>query len=333
MKFGQTLKELTANALFYSGLINFYRTVKKNKYPIILMYHKVKKEQFEKQINYLNTHYNLISLNNLITKLKSKKKFKPNTVVITFDDGYLVNFKDNYPILKKYDLPATIFLVTGLVGTKNKAWWDMLRYSILNTHLNNYIFKFENNIIHFDLSTDVSKNSSLDTLHKVFSTFNYNDRKKALEQLYGDLEIDISKFNEIDSEFMNWSQIKNMSKNKIDFGSHTVTHPFLSNLPIYERIVELTDSKNTILKKLKKKQIPFCYPSGDMNKKIKNQVKKVGYSSACSISKGNITPKSDLFSLERIGVNINDNTAIFALKLTGIWNIIAKRAKQHEYAT
>src|SRR3989344_3122644 len=77
----------------------------------ILMYHSiaengvfftVKPSEFERQMKYLSKN----------------KKIPRKTVVLTFDDGYLDNYENAFPVLKKYNFPATIFVATGFVGGK-----------------------------------------------------------------------------------------------------------------------------------------------------------------------------------------------------------------------
>ncbi len=88
----------------------------------ILMYHRVctndkydqltvEPERFTEQIKYLSGHYRIISLDNAITELKSGV-IKKRTVIVTFDDGYLDNLIYAAPILKKYNVPATIFITS-----------------------------------------------------------------------------------------------------------------------------------------------------------------------------------------------------------------------------
>lgn len=104
---------------------------------IILMYHKigtppknirlwglyVSKFNFHFQMWYLkNFGFNVISLNELINIIKNNLKLPPYTVVITFDDGFKDFYQNAYPILKKYNLPATVFLVTDLID--QEANWE-----------------------------------------------------------------------------------------------------------------------------------------------------------------------------------------------------------------
>ena len=104
----------------------------------ILMYHNigyedgsffVTPENFTKQIEYIKKNgYKVITLDELVRSIKDKRRLKRNKVVITMDDGYKDNFKYAYPVLKEFGFPATIFLVTDLIGNKkNFLSWDEVR--------------------------------------------------------------------------------------------------------------------------------------------------------------------------------------------------------------
>lgn len=92
----------------------------------ILMYHGISKQDneslcvtpynFLKQIAYIKKMgYNVMSLDELVEGMKSKRHFKHNTVVITFDDGYEDNYTNARCVLKDYDFPATIFLISNYI--------------------------------------------------------------------------------------------------------------------------------------------------------------------------------------------------------------------------
>jgi len=90
----------------------------------ILMYHHINyhedgsvtisPEDFEAHLKYLTQKkYKSIFMDELLDYIEGKKKLPPFSVAITFDDGYLDNWVYAYPLLKKYNFKATIFLVTS----------------------------------------------------------------------------------------------------------------------------------------------------------------------------------------------------------------------------
>jgi peptidoglycan/xylan/chitin deacetylase (PgdA/CDA1 family) len=88
----------------------------------ILMYHRVSPlpehdqltvtpERFEEQMSYLAGNWRVIGLAQAVTELANSARIEP-AVVVTFDDGYRDNLTQALPVLRKYRVPATIF-VTG----------------------------------------------------------------------------------------------------------------------------------------------------------------------------------------------------------------------------
>ncbi len=116
-------------AVLFAGIFFFCRS---NFEVPVLMYHNVAPakdasslnvtpETFERQMEFLKLHrYNVVPLADLFEMLKAKKKIPSKTVAITFDDGFLDNFQYAFPVLRKMDFPATIFMITR--NLNEKGW-------------------------------------------------------------------------------------------------------------------------------------------------------------------------------------------------------------------
>lgn len=78
-----------------------------------------------------NAGYNVISLVDYISYVKGTFEMPANPVIITFDDGYTSNYLYAFPLLKKYNMKATIFVVTSRMGDNDTAYphfsWDQAR--------------------------------------------------------------------------------------------------------------------------------------------------------------------------------------------------------------
>jgi len=70
-------------------------------------------KKFEKQMRYISQKYNVVSLDEAIAMLRNEKKIVPNTIAVTFDDGYYNNLDCALPVVKRYSIPITIFLATN----------------------------------------------------------------------------------------------------------------------------------------------------------------------------------------------------------------------------
>jgi peptidoglycan/xylan/chitin deacetylase (PgdA/CDA1 family) len=104
----------------------------------ILMYHGITEgedssmyvspDNFERQMAFLKKQgYSVISLDELVSAIKLGEKPEAKTVVITFDDGYTDNYLNAFPVLDKHGFPATIFIVTGYMGSPGYLTWDQVR--------------------------------------------------------------------------------------------------------------------------------------------------------------------------------------------------------------
>jgi len=117
---------------------------------IVLCYHRVVSEQdeqclhesgmcvdarcFDAQMAFLSKHYHLVSEREVIDFFENNKKMPPYAAWVTFDDGYRDNYTNALPILKKYKVPATVFVTTGYINSAEATrdtlfmrWDDLYR--------------------------------------------------------------------------------------------------------------------------------------------------------------------------------------------------------------
>lgn len=102
----------------------------------VLNYHRVDSDpsdvnavsvdNFERQMAYLDSHYQVITVADLLETVTQGSN-QSRKVVITFDDGYRDNFENAAPILQKYNLPACFFIASGIVGTDKSFRHDRRR--------------------------------------------------------------------------------------------------------------------------------------------------------------------------------------------------------------
>jgi peptidoglycan/xylan/chitin deacetylase (PgdA/CDA1 family) len=83
---------------------------------------RVPKEVFREQMKYLKENgYITLTMSEVYDFFQNNKGVPEKSIVITFDDGYLDNYTNAYPILKEFGFNATVFIISGLVD-KDKAY-------------------------------------------------------------------------------------------------------------------------------------------------------------------------------------------------------------------
>jgi len=201
-------------------------------------------------------------------------------VAITFDDGYKNLLTNAYPILKKFKVPATLFLASGLVNENKLAWWDQVKL----------------------FYGDKSKIESMKNLPN-------EKRIKMLKTMILQIKDIPEKY-----KFLSKNELQKMS-DVFSYGSHTISHPILTMTKNDEAKKEIINSKKMLENLLNMKIKSFCYPNGDFNDETKNIVKNAGYDYACTTIKGRNKQGCDLFELKRIGIDIAHSIEIMAVKL------------------
>jgi peptidoglycan/xylan/chitin deacetylase (PgdA/CDA1 family) len=128
---------------------------------------------------------------------------------------------------------------------------------------------------------------------------------------------------------LTWTEVRQLSKHGILFGSHTVTHPQLWELSRAAVNQELANSKKTIEEKLGCAVESFAYPYAfpqadtDFTRMLRDSLRQAGYENGVCTIVGRANRKSEPFFLERLPVNCCDDAALFAAKLTGAYDWIS----------
>jgi peptidoglycan/xylan/chitin deacetylase (PgdA/CDA1 family) len=259
--------------------------------------------EFEKQMRHVKRWYSVTSMDEVDKRLKSGEKFPLASVVITIDDGYLNNYKLAYPVLKKLNLPAIIYLATGFIGTKNGLWVDDLVDILLSTKLKTFCFPelFGDKVL--DISTHRRKMGTLTKLYEEIVQLEHNKKILIMRKLSNVLGRNEVRRNKTERKMLNWDEVIEMSKNHISFGAHTVSHPTLSKMELQEAKREIWESKEEIKNRLDCKVWHFAIPNGkkeDFNEELKKYCKEIGFRTVVSTEPGVVSVQSDPYFLKRI---------------------------------
>src|SRR2546423_9728849 len=207
----------------------------------VRFYSQLPVAQFEQQMRYLRSNCRVVSLNQLVQELNHGIASAP-AVAVTFDDGYLGTYTDAFPILRKYAIPATVYLTAGCIETGEVAWYDRVFLALQIMAGKSY----EARIPHyrrFELDSYESRFAAAAELIRYFRSLP-NDRRiaecAALEKLVRLPQAQLT------NRMMNWDQAREMPRAGISFEAHTMTHPVLSRLDPASLNSELAESKRLV---------------------------------------------------------------------------------------
>lgn len=113
------LKKIVVRIIRYCGLPFLVRELIQRNKVTIIYYHDINAQSFDDHLAFLKSRYHIISLQDYLAGNTVNIR---NRLIITFDDGHIQNYS-LLPVIKKYNVPVTIFLTTGIIGTKKRFWF------------------------------------------------------------------------------------------------------------------------------------------------------------------------------------------------------------------
>ena len=333
--FKQLLKLTVASSFYYTGLLDgCVQFLLRNK-AMIFMYHRILPPDdmqiplvqpgmyvsiatFRRQIRFLKSRFHLVSLEELIRRLAEGREIH-RYCVLTFDDGWRDNYKYAYPVLQKYSVPATIFLTTSYIGSKRWFWPEDVSSCLVKLHNGDAVIGDLPNVILDELERKgFSVKSSLEkNVDRVVELL----KKKSSEQriLFIDCLKDACGVKQHNTRLlMNWDEVREMGESGlIEFGSHTMNHVLLDQLPLVEAQHEICMSMEIIEKKIGKKCIFFAYPNGNYNDRIISLIGNTGLSAALTTKRGYVSSDSTLLALSRIALHedVSCNLPLFMWRM------------------
>lgn len=282
-------------------------------HPKILMYHRISEnpngegisaDQFRRQVDIIKKYFQPMTLRDLM-HAHDVGKVPEHAVVVTFDDGYSDFAEIAYPILKEAGVPATLFVTTGFVNGDLWLWPDQLRYAIQHS--------VENEVVVDGMPETVNLSEDSNRAWNRIADFclGISNKKKLelIDELFIKLGVNKPKLVPDCFRPISWSQLRSMSDEGLDIGSHSISHPILTKLNYENLLTELAESRNQIESKINRPVVSFCYPNGresDYNFDIQKAIDECGYEYAVAAFPG-LSPLEERWCIKRYPVGPNFN--------------------------
>lgn len=276
---------------------------------LILTYHRFSREthpfkisagEFAAHLEYLSNHNRVLALSEAVEYLQNGKTLPPNATVITIDDGYSDAYEIAFPLLKKYRMPATVYVVTDFLDKKCWLWTDLTRYILLLAEKENIAICFENDKIESVLSDKLQRLKLAGRVNSLLKKMPDDLKNKKLAEIAASLAVEIPEKPASDFEPLGWENVREMEAANVRCESHTVSHPILTRVAADVLEFELKNSKKRLEELLERKVEHFCYPNGSFDQNVQKAVENAGYKSAATTKYGFNMKQPNLFSLNRI---------------------------------
>jgi peptidoglycan/xylan/chitin deacetylase (PgdA/CDA1 family) len=127
---------------------------------------------------------------------------------------------------------------------------------------------------------------------------------------------------------LEWEHILTMRRRRIGYGSHTVTHPDLTLLPLARLDFELRESKRVLEERLVERVSAIAYPAGQYNRQVAERTRAAGYLAGWKKGGGPVQPGQDPYLLPRVRVKGTGTMADFERKvMSGVYALAGQRTR------
>lgn len=299
----QGLKTLS----FYGGLYPLLEQPRAG-WPTVLFYHKVQRrpaglwgervldaEEFEQHVAFLAREYQPVPLSVLVEGLRGHAPLPPRAVALTFDDGYRNNLLVAAPILRRYRVPATLFVATGLIGTKQWMWAYELEHMFSRYSLKRIRECAQHPVIRHLCSQGLEKRVAMMACVE-YLKLSPTEMLEVMARLRQLLPVE----QDDENQFLSWDEVRELrDAYGFEIGAHSETHGILVRMPPDEVERELLGCRDTLERELGTRPTLFAYPNGDTNPTVSELVGRY-YTAAFTTCPSVCTPLLSPMELPRL---------------------------------
>lgn len=258
-------------------------------------------EDFERQIAFVSKYFRVVSLDQLLAHARERRT-RETLFAVTFDDGYRDNYVHAFPILRKYNAPATFYLTTECIDGGILLWTSELRYLFLKCRRQR--LSIPSLSAEFATDTAPNKKKSMEKIKRLLIGKPRYDREAILAEIR--CETRVKETASLKETMLTWEQVKTMHRAGMDFGSHTLSHPSLPYIPPDEAKREIVESRASLMARLDCEISQFSFPNPcnhiNFNSDLKQMLKDAGYGAATTSCSGYVSHGYDPFELKRKGI-------------------------------
>lgn len=280
--------------------------------PVILMYHRVAKTtidpwglsvdpaNFAQHVRILAETRRPVPLDWLAGEIVAGRR-PQRAVAITFDDAYRDVLENAKPVLDEHGVPATVFVVTGALGSPDGFWWDRLASAVFGA------VELPGSLELSFLEPDEQQAANLasgrgdrDKLHLALwgaiRLLAPHARELAVREVGDAFRTGIS----AEAPVMTEAEVNQLIEGGgISVGAHSVSHPSLPSLSTEDQRRELLDSRLDLERMTGRSIDALAYPFGDFDARSEALAEELGFAYAVSVRAGAVTDKRDRFRLPR----------------------------------
>jgi peptidoglycan/xylan/chitin deacetylase (PgdA/CDA1 family) len=273
--------------------------------------------RFEEHLLFLARSGRVVALADYEAALAGRGSVRRDAVVLTFDDGYRNLLTRAAPLLRRYGLPATAYVLTSMAG--QRIWMDRVEAAIEASPLPAVRWRERS----LDLaSPEARRDAAAQVLDALADR---EDRDAELDALVNALQAGTPAPDE-DRDLLTWDEVRSLAKEGIAIGSHGDVHEPLTRRDRAALDRDLAESRRRLESELGPGAYPFCFAYGAWNAEARAAVEAAGFASAVTTDAGLNPAGADRFALRRFLIGADDDRSRLRASVSGLRAFLMGRA-------
>jgi peptidoglycan/xylan/chitin deacetylase (PgdA/CDA1 family) len=218
----------------------------------------------------------------------------------------------------KYQIPATIYAIAGTVETGIAPWYDHLFLAVANYEGPVLTVELESQI-EFHLDSPMARIAATETIVRWLRSQPDSVRREFCCDFMRRLPVSES---DLQGRMLKWEQLRIMQECGVLIGSHTISHPVLSQLDCSSQVRELRESREILERGLRRPVLDFAFPFGqprDCSGISDANLNSCGYRSAVTTSAGVNRSGVSRYALRRVSIGEQSRLPLFAYRLNSLF--------------
>jgi len=315
----------------FEPILGNMRGSRLNQKVVVLMYHEiaedsddieawtvVKKSEFIRQMEYLSAHFDILSTEEALERMRSGHNLsKKPAAVITFDDGYSGNNRVLLPIVRSMDLPVTVFVASKAIEDGILYWYDRIINALQGgAPIALDLKRFARGAYRINRCRGAENWREIERLLSDLKALDPRARVAAVETILAGLahpkDMPYSLRSLSHEELVEMSGCPLMT-----IGAHSHCHNILTQLSGEEVGESVKTSKDLLEEWTGYRMRYFSYPNGNFDDGVVDIIRDLGFECAFTAVSRPWSREDSVFTIPRIGIGRYDSFDLFKIKVSG----------------
>lgn len=247
---------------------------------------------FREQLGYMTTHFNIVTMEQVIDVADGKSMLPENALLLTFDDGYIDNYTFAMPLLEEYGVQGSFFISGKTFDTHQLLDVNKIHYILACADINRLVTDVKNKMDYYR-GNDFDFEST-EELFKKYAIANRWDSKETIfvkrmlqtvlpERVRSQIASDLfAEYVGIREEqlahelYMSEEQIKTLKRHGMFIGVHGYDHYWLGNIPEEQMQADINKALEVMDGFIDRNNWVMNYPYGNYSQEVLDYVKQEG---------------------------------------------------------